>query len=224
MGLKIRIGVKFLFRPLVLCLVYTVVIPGIPGLTHSASAANENVIIAIGQDTQRALQESSEKEPRTDRSTESHYLSEIRMSLKTLQDQISAIAQQQQEMSKTLWAAERRTFDTKFRTIRFEWYFAIILVIANTVMLLFIFRRRRHVVKALGITYEASSILAAVKDRQMEMTSLIDELKEQMEVLGYQSVTGVSSTFNKLSELLKSNEQSLVALNHEIGEGGKDKG
>jgi len=224
MGLKIRIGVNFLFRLLALCLIYIVLTLGNPGLTHLASAANEHVTVDIGQETQRVLQESSEKESGTDRSAESHYLSEIGMSLKTLQDQISAIAQQQQEMSKTLGVAERRTFDTKFRTIRFEWYFAIILVIANTVMLLFIFRRHRHVVKALGITYEASSILAAVKDRQMEMTSLIGELKEQIEVLGYQSVTGVSSTFNKLSELLKSNEQSLASLNQEMGEGGRDRG
>jgi hypothetical protein len=223
MGLKIRIGANFVFRLLVLCLIYTVLTLGSPGLTHSASTAKELVTADIGQETQRALQESSEKGPGTDRSTESHYLSEIRMSLKTLQDQISAIAQQQQEMSKTLWAAERRTFDTKFRTIRFEWYFAIILVIANMVMLLFIFRRRRHIVKVLGITYEASSILAAVKDRQMEMASLIDELKEQIEVLGCQSEPGVSSTFNKLSELLKSNEKSLVTLNHEMGEGGRDR-
>jgi hypothetical protein len=221
--LKIRVGVNFLFRLLVFCLIYTVPTLVSPGLTHSASAANERSTIDIAQETSRALQEGSEKEPGTERSAESHYQSEIRMSLKALQDQIGVIAQQQQEISKTLGVTERRTFDTKFRAIRFEWYFIIIIVIANTIMLLFIFRRRRLLVRALGITYEASSILAAVKDRQLEMASLIDELKEQMEVLGSQSETGVSSSFQKLSELLKSNEQSLVALNHEMGEGGRDR-
>jgi hypothetical protein len=233
MGLKIRIGVNFLFRLLVLCLICAVPLLANPGLTHSASSANEHFAVSAGQGTMRAPQEGSEKGPGIDTSTESHYLSEIRMSLKTLHDQISALVQQQQEVSKVLGVAERRTFETKVRTLRFEWYFIIILValvmiicIANIVLLSFIFRRRRYLVNALGITYEASSILAAVKDRQIEMASLINELKEQIEVLGYQSVTEVSSTFQKLAELLKSNEQSLVALNQEMGEGesGKDKG
>ena len=233
MGLKIRIGVDFLFRLLVLCLICAVPPLADPGLTHAASSANEHFAVEAGQGTVRAPQEGSEKGPGTDRTSESNYLSEIRVSLKTLHDQINAIAQQQQQVSETLGRAERRTFETKVRTLRFEWYFIIILValvmiicIANIVLLSFIFRRRRHLVNALGITYEASSILAAVKDRQIEMASLINELKEQIEVLGYQSVTEVSSTFHKLAELLKSNEKSLVALNHEMGEGdsGKDRG
>ena len=233
MGLKIRIGVDFLFRLLVLCLICAVPALADPGLTDAASSANEHFAVEARQGTVRAPQEGSEKVPGTDRTSESNYLSEIRVSLKTLHDQINAIAQQQQQVSETLGRAERRTFETKVRTLRFEWYFIIILValvmiicIANIVLLSFIFRRRRHLVNALGITYEASSILAAVKDRQIEMASLINELKDQIEVLGYQSVTEVSSTFHKLAELLKSNEKSLVALNHEMGEGdsGKDRG
>ena len=191
MGLKTKIGANFLFRAPVLCLIYMGLILGNPGLTHSASPGNEPVAAAVGQEMRLAQQGRSEAKPETDASTDSRNIREIMMMQKKLQDQVSAIAQQQEELSQTLWSAERRTYETKMASRRFEKYFivimaalGIIICAANIIVLLFFFRRRRQIVKILGITYEAGLILAAVKDRQLEMASLIDDLKEQIEVLG----------------------------------------
>jgi hypothetical protein len=152
------------------------------------------------------------------------------MMQKSLQEQIGTLNQRLQELGNTLWFAERRTYEAKMTSYRFETYFkgiivalVVIILVGNVLMFSFFFRRRRQIVKVLGISYETALVLAAVKNRQLELASLIDDLQEQIEVLGIQSVPEVNSTFIKLSELLKHSDKDLLSLEHKMGEDRTDR-
>ncbi len=224
MGLKTVIDAKLMFRAPVLCLICVWLALGSPALAHSFSLADEQLAPSVGQQMRLAQMGLSETRAETDVSTDSKNILEIKMMQKRLQDQISAVTQELQQLGKTLWFAERRTAEFKLASYRFETYFKVIMIglgviigFANLVLLLFFFRRRRQIVRILGITYDEAIALAAVKDRQLQMASLINDLQEQIEVLGIQSVPEVNSTFIKLSELLQSGEKDLVSLGREMG-------
>jgi len=230
MGLKMRIDIDFLFRVPVLCLMCMWLILGSPGLAHPVSQAKEHLAAAVGQEMGPAQTERSETKAETDGSTDSKNILEIKMMQKSLQEQIGIIVQQLKQLGETLWFAERRTYEAKMTSYRFETYFKVIMValvviifVGNVIMLLFFFRRRRQIVKVLGISYDAALVLAAVKNRQLELASLIDDLQEQIEVLGIQSVPEVNSTFIKLSELLKHSDKDLLSLERKMGEDRTDR-
>jgi hypothetical protein len=223
MCLTIVIDHKFLFRAPALCLICMWLALGSPAMAYAVSPANEHFVPGAGQPTRLAQLERSETKTETGGTTDSKNISEIKMMQKRLQDEISAIAKELKELGKTLWYAERRTAEFKLASYRFETYFKVIMIalgviigVANVVLLLFFFRRRRQIVRILGITYDAAIALAAVRDRQLQMASLINELQEQIEVLGIQGVPEVNSSFTKLAELLQSSEKDLVSLGREM--------